>query len=237
MKKVVIGIISFIISFIVIFGYLISKELKMEDNLKREIQEINILLKQDVLNDEKINKLLDRTITKGKYRLVELSVKLYAKDYINKYKQIIEITNSNEMKILLTADNLEKNKTDLNNLKSYVSDSIQNLELYKKEYLLFYQEEKIMSYLDNNSDDYYKEFYRDELIGNIENAVEAENSINKFINKLKMANKVLDLLNNHLDEWQVEDNQIYLDETILNEYNSYIKEIIDDTNNNFTDSI
>lgn len=237
MKKIVIGIVSFVIAFIVVFGYLVSKELKIEDNLKKEIQEINILLKQDNLDDNKINELLNRTITAGDYRLLELSAKLYAKDYINKYKQIIEITNSNEMKVLLTAENLNNNRKDLNNLKTYINKSIQNLELYKKEYLLFYQEEKIMSYLDSNLDDYYKEFYRDELIGNTENIVEAENSINNFINKLKMANKVLDLLASHLDEWYIEDNQIYLDETILDEYNSYVKEIIADTNNNYTDSI
>lgn len=237
MKKVLVGVISFVIAFILVFGYLVSKDLKIEEEVKREIKEINTLLKQDNLDYNKINQLLDRTVSNGDYRLVELSAKLYIKDYINKYKQIIEITNSEEMKTLLAPNNLDKNKNNFKVLREQIDKSIQDLNLYKKEFLLFYQEDKVMSYLDPSLDEYYQEFYGTELIGTVGNYEEVESSIEKVLNNLKMANSVIDLLEENIDKWYVKSGQIYLDESILDEYNSYVKYITSENNSNFSEAL
>lgn len=237
MKKIIIGIISFVIAFILVFCYLVSKDLKVEEEVKREIKEINTLLKQDNIDYNKINQLLDRTVSKGDYRLVELSAKLYIKDYINKYKQIINITNSEEMQILLAPNNLEKNKYNFEILKEQINKSIQDLNLYKKEFLMFYQEDKVMSYLDPSLDEYYQDFYSTELIGTVGNSEEVESSIEKILNNLKMANSIIDLLEENIDKWYVKNGEIYLDDSILDEYNSYVKYITSESDNDFSDAL
>lgn len=235
MKRVIISIISFIVSFVVAFVIIISvsayKDLKIEDALKTEIQEINTYLQQDVIDYDRINILLERTISNGEYRLVELATKIYLKDYIKAYKSIETIMNSEEMQNLLTPINYKEDGPKFVKSQAFVEKSHQDLIIYRDRFLYFYEEDKIMSYL-NCDDEYYIDFYQNEIFGNLRDVKEAENEINKGIYFLEVASKIFDLLSKNKEKWKIEDNRIYLDDDILNEYNNLIKSITNQNDNN-----
>jgi len=229
MKKIVISIVSFIVSmvvaFLIVIGFSIYKDLKAESAIVKEIQEINTFLQQDEIDYDKINPLLERTITEGDARLVELAAKLYLKDYINAYSKIVDIVNDEEMKYLLTTKNYEDDGPEFKKTKDYIEKSHRDLILYRDNFLYFYEEEKIMSYL-NTNDDYYIEFYRDEIFGNMRDVTPIKDSVNEVINSLEVAQEVYTLLSNNKDKWYIKDNKIYLNDDILDTYNDLIKSII-----------
>ncbi len=226
MKKVIISIISFIISFIVAFctiiGITVYKDIKMEDTLKNEIQEINTYLQQDEIDYDRVNILLERTISDGEYRLVELATKVYLKDYIKAFQNIDSIISSKEMQNLLTPMNYKEDGPKFEKSRAFVEKNHQDLIIYRDKFLTFYEEDKIMSYL-NCNDEYYVEFYQNEIFGNLTEVEAIEKEINNVIYYLEVARKVFVLLSENKEKWEIKDNRIYLHEDILDEYNNLIK--------------
>ena len=85
MKKKVIpkkGLILIILILIIstITGYFIYVKMVKEKALNDEITRINDVLKQKNIDEKKLNKYLNRTVSKDEYRIVEKAYKSYLKD-------------------------------------------------------------------------------------------------------------------------------------------------------------
>ena len=104
------------------------------------------------------------------------------------------------------------------------------LEKDKSSYYNFFEEDKIMSYLKKDGlDSYYKDLYRDEIIGDIndiKNDKSLEESIEKVVKMLDSSKKVIDFLANNKSSWKVEGEQIlFSSQSLLDEYNSLVAEL------------
>ena len=81
MKKKVLIIIGVLVALVVgVLAYFIISDLNQEDKLRDELTELSNLANSEELDEDKINKLLDRTVTKGDYKVVEIAFKSYLSD-------------------------------------------------------------------------------------------------------------------------------------------------------------
>ena len=93
----------------------------------------------------------------------------------------------------------------------------------------YFTEEKAMSYLDKELDDYYIDFYKDEVVGNLESDEEDEklfDSLNSIIDLINAEEEVINFLIENKDNWQVENGSIaFTSDSLIDEYSMLLAAI------------
>ncbi len=228
-KNVIIIVVIAIILASVIGGiaYFVISDLKQEEQLKTELAEISELVNTENIDLDQVNKKLNTIITKNDYAVVEQACKQYLSDSFNNIFEIADILNDENITNSLTASNYKEDGPDFIKTKKYLSETMQKLEECKNKYYDLLTEEKAMSYINNkNLDNYYTDFYKDEIIFDIEterNDKTVENSLNDVVSLLDNSEKIIDFLIENKGKWQVEgDNIVFNSETLSQKYNELI---------------
>lgn len=229
-KNIVIIIVVVAIILASIIGgiaYFVISDLKQEEQLKTELAEISELVNTENIDLEQVNKKLNTIITKNDYAVVEQACKEYLSDNFNNIMEIADILNDENIANSLTASNYKEDGPDFIKTKKYLSETMQKLEECKNKYYDLLTEEKAMSYINNkNLDNYYTDFYKDEIIFDIEterNDKTVENSLNDVVSLLDNSEKIIDFLIENKGKWQVEgDNIVFNSETLSQKYNELI---------------
>lgn len=229
-KKILITILVIIVILLAVGGYFLISDFVQEGKLKTEILEINELSNTEPINIEAINERLERTLTKGDYKVVEQAFKQYLKDSFDNSLQIAEILNDEKITTLLTAENYKEDGKDFTESKEYIATTKAKLEDCKAKYTEFLTEEKAMSYIqDKGLDSYYIDFYKQEFVGDMnaeENDGVVENSIDEIIALLDTSNKVLDLLSKNQNGWKMDgDTIVFNSESLSNEYDNLVNSL------------
>ena len=229
MKKKILTIVGIVLAIIVaLIAYFVVADLNQEKKLKNELTEISNLVNEENIDLDKVNKKLNTIITTGDYAKVEESFKNYLKDSFNNSIELSSLLNDERIESSLTVENYKEDGKDFKNTKAYLSETINSLEECKNKYYEFLTEEKAMSYInDKNLDSYYIDFYKEEIVKDIEtekNDKTIENSINDIISLLKNIKKVINFLSENKDSWQIEGENIAFNSDDLT--NKYI-ELID----------
>ena len=229
-KKILIAILVIIVIAIAIFAYFMISDLQQEQKLKDELTELNNLSNAETIDVDAINERLNRTITKGDYAVVEQAFKQYLKDSFDNTMKIAEIINDDRIINLLTVSNYQEDGKDFVESKNYINTTRESLENYKNEYKNFFTEEKVMSYInDKGLDSYYTDFYKEEIVGDIEAEgadTTVEDSINELINILNVSEKVINFLSENQNSWQIQGENITFDrQELFDEYEQLISEL------------
>lgn len=229
-KKILITILVIIVVAIAIFAYFIISDLQQEQKLRDELAELNNLSNAETIDVDAINERLNRTITKGDYTVVEQAFKQYLKDSFDNTMKIAEIINDDGIINLLTVNNYLEDGKDFVESKNYINTTRESLKKYKNEYKNFFTEEKVMSYInDKGLDSYYTDFYKEEIIGDIEaegTDTTVEDSINELINILNISEKVINFLSENQNNWQIQGENITFDrQELSDEYEQLISEL------------
>lgn len=232
MKKKIIIIIILIIAILAgIIGYSVYQDLKQEDNLKIELDDIsNMINYEDMSNLDEINKRLDQTVTKKDYAVVEKAFKQYMKDFLNNTHEITEIFDDERIVKALSAENYKNDGPDFKETKELLKNYSDKLAECTSKYNEFLTEEKIMSYIDDkNLDDYYIELYRNELVSDIEKEKAdktVENSINEIIDVMNNSEDIIDFLVKNKGKWEIDGEDIVFDnQKLIDEYQELIDKI------------
>ena len=228
-KKIIIAVVVIVALIIGVLGYMVIFDMGQEDKLKTELSEINDLANAETIDMDEINKRLDRTVTTGDYAKVEEAFKSYLRDSFNNSIEIADLINDERITTLLTADNYKTDGKDFTESKNYISTTKQKLEEYKEKYSEYMTKEKAMSYIeDKGLDSYYVDLYEQEYVGDMDSAKDTtvEDSIDEIISLLDTSEKVLNLLSNNQDTWNVEgDNIVFSNDSIRNQYAELINSI------------
>ena len=228
-KKIIIAIVVIVVAIIGVLGYMVISDMGQEDKLKTELSEINDLANAETIDMDEINKRLDRTVTKGDYAKVEDAFKSYLRDNFDNSIEIADLINDERITTLLTADNYKTDGKDFTESKNYISTTKQKLEECKEKYSEYMTKEKAMSYIeDKGLDSYYVDLYEQEYVGDMDSAKDTtvEDSIDEIISLLDTSEKVLNLLSNNQDTWNVEgDNIVFSNDSIRNQYDELINSI------------
>lgn len=115
--------------------------------------------------------------------------------------------------------------------KKYLKETKEKLQRVIKNYNEYFTEEKAMSYLDKNLDSYYQDFYKDEVVGNLDKTKEDDeviSSINDLITLIDQETDVINFLVTNKDAWTIEDSAIsFTTDDLIDAYSNLIGKISD----------
>ena len=229
-KKILITLLVIIVIAIIVLGYFIISDFMQEQKLREELAGLSELSNAETIDVDAINSMLERTVTKGDYSIVEKSFKQYLKDDFDNTMRIAEILNDERIVNILTVDNYLEDGKDFIETKNYITTTRETLEKCKKDYTEAFTEEKAMSYInDKGLDSYYVDFYKTEVVGNIEEEktdTTVEDSIDDIIEILNVSERVVNFLSENQSGWQIDGEQIiFSNQSLSNEYNQLIDEL------------
>ena len=228
-KKIIIIVAIIIVAILVIMGYFIFSDLKQEENLKTELSEISDLTNAETIDIDAINERLDRIITTGDYAVVEDAFKTYLRENFDNILKITEILNDERITTLLTVENYKEDGKEFTESKNYIVTTRNELERCKAKYAEFLTEEKAMSYInDKGLDSYYTDLYKQEFVGDIESSNDGvvESSIDEIIAILNTSEKILNLLSENQNDWEIEgENIVFSNDSLSNEYDELINSL------------
>ena len=228
-KKIIIIVAIIIVAILAIMGYFIFSDLKQEENLKTELSEISDLTNAETIDTDAINERLDRIITTGDYAVVEDAFKTYLRENFDNILKITEILNDERITTLLTVENYKEDGKEFTESKNYIVTTRNELDRCKAKYAEFLTEEKAMSYInDNGLDSYYTDLYKQEFVGDIESSNDGvvESSIDEIIAILNTSEKILNLLSENQNDWEIEgENIVFSNDSLSNEYDELINSL------------
>ena len=229
MKKKILIVVGIIVALIiVVFGYFIVSDLKQEDKLITELNEISDLVNEENVDIDEVNERLNNTVTKGDYKIVEESSKQYLLDVFNNIINITNILEDERITNSLSVTNYKEDGPDFLNTKEYLNNTITELKTLKDEYSSYLTEEKIMSYInDKNLDDYYIDLYKNDIIGDIDEADKTvEDAIDSTIDVLTVSLNIINFLSDNKDSWSIEDDSIvFNNQTLSDEYDNLVSQL------------
>ena len=229
-KKILITILVIIVIAIVGVGYFVFTDMQQEDKLKTELAELDELVNAENIDVDAINDRLDRIVTKGDYAVVEEAFKSYLRDNFENSIQITNILNDEKLTDLLTVENYQSDGKDFVESKNYITTTRATLEDCKAKYTEALTEDKAMSYInDKGLDSYYTDLYKEEFVGDMENAKsddEVENSIDDIISILNTSEEVLNLLSQNQDSWEIDgENIVFNSDSLSNQYDELVNSL------------
>ena len=130
----------------------------------------------------------------------------------------------------LSAENYKADGPEFTETQEYITETKNKLESCKTKYKDYLTEEKIMSYVaDKNLDSYYIDFYKNEIIGDLEEERKdntVETSINELVNYLEKTEEIIKFLKENKDFWVIQnDNIVFSKDVSENKYNELISNL------------
>lgn len=228
-KKIFIGIGIFVGIILILIGVLVGKDLKQESNLKKELNEISEMVSDPDGDFKEISRRLNTTVTTGDYQKIEKAAKKYFTDILDNLIDIVTVLNDERITNILTVDNYVNDGKEFLSTRKYIKDTKEKLITGRDSYYELFTEEKVMTYLDGLTiDDYYRDFYRNEIIGDIENEKNdktVEKAINQIIDMLDDSEKIINFLVENKNAWEVEGDTIVFDTNeLVDQYNNLLLE-------------
>ena len=227
-KKILIIIVIVAIIILGLITYFVISDLRQEEKLKSELNELSQLSNAENIDMDKVNEKLNTVVTKDDYAIVEKAFKDYLSDSFENSLEIANILNDEKITQSLTPENYKNDGPEFTNTKEYLTQTIEQLEYCKNKYNEFLTDEKAMSYInDKNLDDYYVNLYKDEIVGDLSNTDKTvENSINEVISLLKQSENIIDFLIENKNNWDIENDNIVFDDTDLaREYDDVVSQL------------
>ena len=230
---IVVGII--LLLFVVLVGVFVVKDFKTEDKINREVEEIQNIMEATDFDEEAFKKKLNSTVSTGDYYKVERAYKNYLRDYLISINEINEFYDSLNIDDLLSADNIKKDGKDFINTKMKLNTTKKKLDELANNFNSMKDEEKVLSYLDKNLDDYYKEYYK-RIVGDIEQTATEKELSKELYDSSKIIDNiynVFEFLSTNKSHWTFQDDMIYFDtDELVNQYKNLLSNItnIDEEN-------
>ena len=226
---IIIGVVILLLLVPIIYG--VVKDLKQEDTLKKELDTLYEVTNKEPIDRNEVNKILDRTVTTSSdYKKVEIAYKKYTRDCFSILTDIMDVLEDNCLVEVLTAENYQQDGKDFTE-KKYLKETKEKHQRVIKNYNEYFTEEKAMSYLDKNLDSYYQDFYKDEVVGNLDKTKEDDeviSSINDLITLIDQETDVINFLVTNKDAWTIEDSAIsFTTDDLIDAYNNLIGKISD----------
>lgn len=228
MKKVLI-IIGIIVAIIVVaLTIFIVKDFNQEEQLRQELNEIDSLINFNEFDYDAINERLGKTISSGDYLVVEKAAKKYLKDTIDITLTIVDIMNDETLINILTAENYLEDGPSFVNSKLYIKNTKEQLENNKNVILKQFDNETVLSYIENkNLDSYYIDFYKSLAFSSeaeiANNKQEIEQNINDVIDTLNVYDEVIDFLIKNKNDWKIDGEYIiFSTDELSNQYDELL---------------
>lgn len=229
-KKVLIGVIVAVVVVVIalVGGFIYNQQnkIKQENILNEEAEK---LAKLDLTKDD-----IDMDIkTKGKYAIVEKTMKDYMKETQTVMTELIDLFNNSDLDKTLSSENLSKDAPEFVETKEKLASLKTKLNEYSEKCDQLLTTENIENAInDKGVNKYYKELYvnlmlDDETKESIEkDKTELKNSIEEVNKAIEGLEKIVNFLTENKDEWTVTDGRIQFKSiTKYKEYYQIVNEL------------
>ena len=227
-KKILITLAVLVIIVVGIIAFFVVSDIQQEKKFNDEMLALENMMNTDELDFEAIYEKTDLIVTKGDYGIIEKAIKSYIKDTALVAEKIIDAMNSEEFGTIISIENFEEDGKEFTESKEFIKTTRENLEQYKEEYGNQFDEEKIMSYINDKSlDEYYVDLYKNEVLTvSQEDNQTVQDSIDQVIDLLDKMEDAIDYLIENKDDWNVIDGSLmFLDQDKLDEYQDILSRI------------
>lgn len=232
MKKKIFIIISVIVLIMVAFlAYIFISDMIQEKKLQEEFSYIDGLMENEESQTDEIKEALNRNITKGDYLEVEKSYKQYLKDTFQNMEDITKVLDDENIANILSKENYQKDGPEFINTKKYIEETRKLLEDGKNKYYELLTKDGAMNYINNKDiDDYYKDLFKEEIDKYVEkeefNDKTVDESLSDVIKLLNTAEKIINLLSENKNSWEIEDDSIVFEtQKLSDQYEELTSEI------------
>ena len=226
-KKIILVAIIIVLAIVGVVGYMLASSLMQEITLRKEADTIG---KLDITKDS-----IDMEVkTKGDYGVVEKTMKEYMNTYGTTCKELMDILQDDQMGKILTAENYKNDGKEFVKTKEYITKTKTDFNEKINKLIEMSSEEKMMEVVkEKQLEESYVELYKEIMLGNeikedlqevVSELEEASKAIN---NRLEVEEKIINLLVENKDKWNVNDNDEVEFETqkLVDEYNNLISSL------------
>ena len=228
MKKILIAVGVVVALIVLLLTIIIIKDLNQEEKLRQELNEIDSLINFDEFDYDKVNERLGKTISSGDYLVVEKAAKKYLKDTIDITLNYVNLVSDEQFSNVLTLENYQEDGPNFINTKLYIKETKEQIEDNKNKILNQFNNETVLSYIENkNLDSYYIDFYKSLAFSSeaeiTKNKQEIEQNINVVIDTLNVYDEVINFLIYNKNNWTIEGEYIvFSNEEIHEQYNQLL---------------
>lgn len=227
---ITIGLILGFIACLILINIALDKH--EESKLRNEIESINKILDAKTLDEDKLNKKLDKIVTKNDYAKIEKAYKAFLKDDLITLNELKDYFNGDGKKVyqMLNIENIKEDGKSFDNSKATLEANKKTLTKLKEDYNSYFEEKKLMSYLDTKDlKEYYINYYKNQIVKGLKETKEEKNladEIDKTLKDIDNISKAIDFLKDHSSSWNIKKNEInWSDEDLMNQYVAIVGEI------------
>lgn len=212
-------------------GYFFINDIMQKGKLVDELSQIEEMTSSGEFDMEKLNEKTSNIVTSGKYAKVEKAAKNYASDVFNTANEIKTVLEDKKMAQLLTASNYKADGPEFVETKKYLSETKEKLQNFKTEMFGYLEDGKISSYIEAETTDSYSiELYKNLLKEDIEmpesERKELEQSIDKVVSMLNIAEEIINFLVENKGQWQVQGEQVVFNSnSLVQKYNGFLTKL------------
>lgn len=218
-----------------IIGSIISElftfDKAQQDLLKAEIAEIGVLTNAENYDYEALNAMLDETVTSDEYIPLEKALKSFTKDVVAVTATVDEATSSSVLEHALTAQNISADGPDFTNTLAELDAVYTTLTEARAQFVSLMTEEKVLSYLPEDTEDELVEVYTEIVSGIKMTSTDARyiamiDRIDKTLAMIDAEKAAINYLIENQSDWKVKDGFIYFDkEEQVREYNALLEAV------------
>lgn len=215
-----------VLNMFMLVSFLVIRDATMENELKNEIE---YLSKLDITKD-RYNK---KTVTRGKYAVVEKSIKKYLDDYHLELQEVLKIINDKELTTILSYDNYSTDGPEFTKSLEYLNTSKETFNKKVDDLINKFGDEEIKNNIyKSTKEEYYVNLYDNLMLSsnmrsNYNSTIELLKSTKSRMNNVYDTSiEVLNFLVLYKDDWVVEDGEIkFKTQDLYNYYNELISKV------------
>lgn len=215
-----------VLNMFMLVSFLVIRDATMENELKNEVE---YLSKLDITKD-RYNK---KTVTRGKYAVVEKSIKKYLDDYHLELQEVLKLINDKELTTILSYDNYSTDGPEFTKSLEYLNTSKETFNKKVDDLINKFGDEEIKNNIyKSTKEEYYVNLYDNLMLSsnmrsNYNSTIELLKSTKSRMNNVYDTSiEVLNFLVLYKDDWVVEDGEIkFKTQDLYNYYNELISKV------------
>ena len=229
MKKRIAIIVTILLILTIALLVIIIPSLLQREKLKQEAKALDAVLSEKEVNQEELDEILNRRVTKSGYVVVEDAYKRYSKDLYDIYKQVLGKISDEKIKQILTLDTYKTDGPEFATSIAYIEQIKEEAKNLTNQYYEIVSDEKVLSYLPENFDDNYVNYYLEftkNYVGDINQLSKVQSSMDSIVGLWDKQIDILNFLKTNKKQWMVTDKGLsFATEELTNAFNDKIKNL------------
>ena len=229
MKKRIAIIVTILLILTIAILVIIIPSLLQREKLKQEAKALDAVLSEKEVNQEALDEILNRRVTKSGYVVVEDAYKRYSKDLYDIYKQVLAKISDEKIKQILTLDTYKTDGPEFATSIAYIEQIKEEAKNLITQYYEIVSDEKVLSYLPENFDDNYVNYYlgfTKNYVGDINQLSKVQSSMDSIVGLWDKQIDILNFLKTNKKQWMVTDKGLsFATEELTNAFNEKIKNL------------